>query len=309
MGTFWYASYDDITEEENPYDKVNNEDVFYQQFEMIHSLRDGLFEERHDKTDLYFLGFSSYATQDVFYKEVKYAQALMDSRFDTSGRSALLINHLKTYETEPLANSHNLKIMLDGISEHMNIEQDILFLYLTSHGSKEHNLSVDFWPLNLNDLTPELLKEHLDESGIKWRIIVISSCYSGGYIKHLEDDNTLVFTASAADKQSFGCSNENEFTWFGEAIFKFALNKNASIVDGFEQAKIYIQDKEKLEKVESSQPQLSIGKNIESKLRQYTAEIEKKHNQTSSIEIALKNSDVKKAEEIKTPENTVILNN
>ncbi len=309
MGTFWYASYDeDSAEEENPYDKVNVEDVFYQQFEMIYSLNNDLLKERQDKTDLYFLGFSSYATQDVFYKEVKYAKNLMDSRFDTSGRSALLINHLKTYETEPLANTHNLKIMLDGMSEHMNVEQDILFLYLTSHGGKKHNLSVDFWPLDLNDLTPEVLKKQLDDSGIKWRVIVVSSCYSGGYIKPLEDDHTLIFTASAADKQSFGCSNENEFTWFGEAIFKFALNKNTSFIDAFEQAKRYIQDKEKAEKVEASLPQLSIGKKIADKLNQYTAELDQKYKENKPINLAFKAINMNQTELNPLIDKTVILN-
>jgi len=309
LGTFWHASYGDTIDKDNPYDKVNVEDVFYQQYELVHSLSNALFEERQDRTDLYFLGFSSYATQDVFYKEVKYAQRLMDARFDTSGRSALLINHLETYEKEPLANSHNLKIMLDGISERMNSEQDILFLYLTSHGGEKHNLSVKFWPLKLNDLTPDILKKQLDESGIKWRILVVSSCYSGGYIKPLEDDYTLIFTASAVDRQSFGCSNENEFTWFGEAIFKFALNKNASIIDAFEQAMIYIQDKEKTQEVESSQPQLSIGKNIELKLRQYTAEIQQKYKQSSTINIALITPEQKTPEETETTQRPVHLNN
>ncbi len=274
-GTFWYSSYkEDSVSKENPYDKINVENVFYQQFDMIQSLRDGLLNERQGITDLYFLGFASYAMQDVFYKEVNYAKKIMDSRFDTSGRSAVLINNLKSLDKDPLANNHNLAFMLNGMAERMNVDEDILFLYLTSHGSKKHELTINFWPLNLNNITPEILKNQLDESGIKWRIILVSACYSGGYIKPLENENTLVFTASATDRKSFGCNNTNEFTWFGEAVFKFALNKSYSMIEAFEQAKVYIRDKEKLQQVDKfSLPQLSVGKNIKEKLYHYSTEM------------------------------------
>ncbi len=55
-------------------------------------------------------------------------------------------------------------------------------VYLVSHGSADHRLAADQWPLSLVELTPVGLKQLLDDAGIKWRIIVVSSCYSGGYI-------------------------------------------------------------------------------------------------------------------------------
>ena len=149
----------------------------------------------------------------------------------------------------------------------MDKNEDVLFLYLTSHGSREHELSVSFWPLALNDITPEKLRTMLDDAGIKWRVIVVSACYSGGFIKALENDNTLIATASAADKTSFGCSNDAEFTYFGEALFKNQLAHQHSFITAFQNAQTEISKREQAEKIEASQPQLSIGKAIQAQLQ------------------------------------------
>jgi hypothetical protein len=101
----------------------------------------------------------------------------------------------------------------------MDPDEDILMLFLTSHGSEDHELAVDFWPLELNTIKPEDLRKALDEAGIRFRVLVISACYSGGFLPALSDDNTLIMAAAAADRQSFGCANENEYTYFGRALF------------------------------------------------------------------------------------------
>jgi hypothetical protein len=106
----------------------------------------------------------------------------------------------------------------------------------------------------------------LDEAGIKWRVVIVSACYSGGYIKTLQSPNTLVATASAADKTSFGCGNEFEFTYFGQAFFKDQLNHQTSFISALKQADIEIGKREVREKKEPSKPQLSVGTGIETKL-------------------------------------------
>lgn len=73
-------------------------------------------------------------------------------------------------------------------------------------------------PLELNQIDPKWLKDALDKSGIRWKVIVISACYSGSFIPALQDDNTLIITASAADRTSFGCENEADYTYFGRAF-------------------------------------------------------------------------------------------
>jgi hypothetical protein len=40
----------------------------------------------------------------------------------------------------------------------------------------------------LVELGPCRLKQLLDDAGIKWRIIVVAACYSGGFVEPLADD-------------------------------------------------------------------------------------------------------------------------
>ncbi len=68
-------------------------------------------------------------------------------------------------------------------------------VYLASHGSRDHVLTVTMPPLEVAPLTAPALRGLLDASGIKWRIVVVSACYSGGFIDALKDDYTLVLTA------------------------------------------------------------------------------------------------------------------
>ena len=107
----------------------------------------------------------------------------------------------------------------------------------------------------------------LDEAGIKWRIIVVSACYSGGYIDPLKDDFTLVLTASATDRTSFGCGTESNATYFADALFQHALRFEDSFVKAFEQARERIAAREHEQKVSPpSDPQMFIGDEMVAKL-------------------------------------------
>jgi hypothetical protein len=144
----------------------------------------------------------------------------------------------------------------------MNRDRDVLFLFLTSHGSHDHRFSLSFWPLGLYDLTPPDLRAMLDDAGVQNRVIVISACYSGGFVDALKDPHTLVITAAAADRTSFGCSNEADFTWFGRAYFDEALRKTRSFTDAFALAAPVVAERERHEGFDPSNPQMVEGSEI-----------------------------------------------
>jgi len=106
----------------------------------------------------------------------------------------------------------------------------------------------------------------LDESGIRWRVIVISACYAGSFIDSLRDDHTIVITAAAADRTSFGCSDENEITEFGAAFYRDALPKAANLRAAFEAARTLVAEREKADNREASDPQAWFGPLLEAKL-------------------------------------------
>jgi hypothetical protein len=157
-----------------------------------------------------------------------------------------------------------------ALAETMNPAEDILFLMLSSHGSEDHKLSTDYYPLDMNDIGPREIKTILDNAGIKWRVIVISSCYSGGFIEPLIDDNTLIMTASDKDKQSFGCGHDGDYTYFGEALFGKHLKLERKFSTAFYAARKDIEARETEESIDASLPQISIGENIEKQLSLFT---------------------------------------
>jgi hypothetical protein len=150
----------------------------------------------------------------------------------------------------------------------MNREEDILVLYVSSHGSQDHQLSVDFWPLRLQAIDPPALKKALHDSGIKWKVVVVSACYSGGFVEPLKDDNTLIITASSATKTSFGCGSESDATYLAKALFDDALRNTYSFETAFELARQSIRRWEAEQGQEPSEPQIFVGPAIRDKLLQ-----------------------------------------
>ena len=134
----------------------------------------------------------------------------------------------------------------------MDGDEDVLVLFLTSHGSADFKFSLELWPIEFKTLDPATLRAILDESGIKNRVVVISACYSGGFVEKLRDDRTLVITAAAAGKNSFGCDNMAEWTYFGRAYFDEALRKTYSFTQAFELAKPLIEERERAQGSEKS---------------------------------------------------------
>jgi len=255
--------------------RINVEKIYYSQFGLVTMATRRLAHERPGTPDLYFVGFGGDAHQDVFLREVQAVRKLFDERFDTKNRSVVLINNPKTVTKIPLANSHNLLAGLDRISGMMNIDEDVLFLFLTSHGTPDV-LSVNFKPMNMNNLTAKNLKFVLDQSRIKWRVIIVSACHSGSFIDDLKNENSLIIAASHADRLSFGCSHKNDWTYFGRAYFDQALRNTFSFTDAFPSAAKKVGKWEKEQKLKPSLPQIHVGEAIKPKLREIEARLKKR---------------------------------
>ncbi len=250
-----------------------SEDVLIKQPQLLYDALTSLEDERPGVTDLYFVGFAPYAGEDVFRKDVEVARDLFDDRFDTDGRSVMLINNPNTMLDTPFATVSNLRATLSEIGDIIDPDQDVVMVYLSSHGSRDHKLSIEFPPLQLDALSPQALKEMLDDAGIKWRIIVVSACYSGGFIEPLKDDRTLIMTAAASDRTSFGCGTESAATYFGDALFQHALRFEDSFLKAFEDAKKLIAERERSEKRTASKPQIFVGPSMAAKLPKLEAEL------------------------------------
>ena len=243
-----------------------SESALYAQAELLDTAVQRLKPERPGVEDLYFVGFAPYASQDVFMKETLSIGKLLDERFDTGGRSINLISHASLADKFPIATLTSLREALQAVGERINPQEDVVLLHLTTHGSETHELSVEFYPLALQAIRPEDLRSALDDAVIKWRIVVVSACYSGGFIDALKDANTLVVTASDAKHTSFGCGDAFDFTYFSKAYYDEALRKTRSFEQAFTLAKESIRQREQKEGLEASNPQVFLGEAMKAKL-------------------------------------------
>jgi len=215
---------------------------------------------------VYFVGFAGVGKQRVFTEEIKLAAQRIADRYDSAQREVLLVNDRRDVDSHPLATVEGLKLTLKDIAARMDVEQDVLFLALSSHGSDEPTLSVSNTGMSLRDLSGSDLADALRASGVKWKVIVISACHAGAFIDALRDDNTIVLTAAAADRTSFGCSDDRDLTYFGEAFYRDALPRSATLQEAFSQATADIASRETREGVRASNPQAFFGAAMEKKL-------------------------------------------
>lgn len=243
--------------------------LLYQQPQQVSAKLARLIEHTPGEPDLYFVAFGSHGGQDVFMKEVQHATEVMTRLYGVAEQSVSLINNLSTLDETPLATVMNLQEMLKGIAAKMDVDEDILFLYVTSHGSREHVIDVSLGGIPLRGVTPATLRTALDEAGFKWRVVMISTCFSGGFIEPLKGMQTLVMTAARADLASFGCGDDSDLTYFGRAFFEHALRPGISFVEAFEVAREWVEEVETNEGLSHSEPQIASSPAIEQKLARW----------------------------------------
>ena len=86
-------------------------------------------------------------------------------------------------------------------------------------------------------LRPLHLRTSLQQAGIQTKLVIVSACFSGHFILPFSNPDTVVLTAAAADKTSFGCEPSRDWTFFGDALFNHAMRGGDSVVAAFEQAR------------------------------------------------------------------------
>ncbi len=261
---------DDLTDEPLSFDA---EAVLYDQPRLINRAIDQLTPREVGKSNLYLIAFAGDGEENVFRNEVEFVEKQFQQRFDALGHTLVLENNPETVEQYPIASLTNLKTALDAIAEKMDPQEDVLFLYITSHGSKDHEIYVSLNPLPLNQMDPDALAQALQRTPIRWKVIVISACYSGAYINALRNSTTMVITAAREDRPSFGCGVDSNITYFGKAFFVQALNQNDSFRAAFSQAQTLISDWEDRDEQEHSFPQIASTALIEEKLKAWRAGI------------------------------------
>jgi hypothetical protein len=250
------------------------EKVMYRQQKLLEAALANINPGIVDTPELFVLSFGGDSTESVFLNEVSYIQRLFEARFSAQNRVLSLANHGQTTDKIPLATATNLRVALKGLAQKMNPEEDLLFVYLTTHGSKTHELLVQQGPLPLDQIDPKSLGRALDNAGIRYQIVLISACYAGGFIEPLSSANRIIMTASNASQPSFGCGADSDITYFGQAYLVEALNQTHDFVKAFEIAERSVGEREIRMGFEPSKPQINTGAAALLQIRAWKKQIE-----------------------------------
>jgi hypothetical protein len=224
-----------------------------------------LAPQRKGTTDIYTVAVAGWSAQDVFIKEVDGALAVLERSLPIKDRTLRLVNNSGTVRTAPLATHRNLAAALHAVGQTMDKNEDILLLFMTSHGGMA-GLGLQFPGGGGAVLRAHEIKATLDSEGIRNRVVIVSACYGGVFVPPLANDDSIVLTAADALSTSFGCAPGRDWTYFGDALFKQSLQPGTDFRQAFDHARILIDAWEKLDRVPPSNPQGHFGPALVGKL-------------------------------------------
>lgn len=192
----------------------------------------------------------------VFGREAFEAGRVLSRRFDAAERTIVLAAGVG--EDAVPASPANLAIALAQVGE-LAGDEDAVVLYTTSHGSAKQGIAFNDRARGRGAISPVRLKAMLDDAGVRNRLIIVSACYSGIFVPRLADDRSVVISAAAADRSSFGCDAGNDWTYWGDALLNRAFRKSQPLAAAFAEARASVAGWEAADKFKSSNPQISVG--------------------------------------------------
>lgn len=195
----------------------------------------------------------------VFGREAREAGRVLTRRYGAGGHSITLAGTDGSADsTLPMGSPANIAAVLARVAELMDRREDVLVLYTTSHGAP-FGIVYNDGDQGFGAISPTRLWAQLSTLGIQNRLLLISACFSGIFVPLLASDRTAILTASSADRTSFGCQADSDWTFFGDATINHALRKPQPFAVAGAEAQALIGGWEGQGKLTPSQPQISIG--------------------------------------------------
>ncbi|WP_313536276.1 C13 family peptidase [Sphingomonas sp.] len=218
--------------------------------------------ERKGIVDAYVLSVAL-DSDPVFAREARESARVLTRRYDAEGHTLVLAGpDGRDGAMLPAGSITALTLALARIAELMDRQQDVLVLYVTSHGAPDAGLAYHDGDQGFGVLPPARLAELLDTLGIRNRLLLLSACYSGAFVKRLTSNTTAILTAASATRSSFGCRAENDWTFFGDALVNHALRKAQPLAEAAAEARKTINGWERAGRLDPSMPQVAIGTGV-----------------------------------------------
>lgn len=222
----------------------------------------GLQPQRAGTVDAYVVSIAL-DSDPVFGREARVAGSVLAARYGAQGRTIVLAgSDGRAPSALPRGTPETFGIALARIAELMNRNEDVLVVYTSSHGTP-FGLYYNDADNGYGAISPNRLHDLLDGLGIRNRLLILSACFSGVFVPRMQSDTTAIVTAASADRSSFGCVAENDWTFFGDAMINHALRKPQPLAAAFSEANALISGWEAQFPVRPSQPQVNIGAGAE----------------------------------------------
>lgn len=195
----------------------------------------------------------------VFGREAREAGRVLANRFDAVGRTIVLANDEGQSKADGPGSPHTLALALARMAELMDRKEDVLVLYSTSHGVPNEGLVYKDMDRGAGIISPERLAGMLQPLDFKNRLLMLQACFSGQFVPALKAPGSVVVTAAAEDRSSFGCQAGNDWTLFGDALINHALRQPLPFDVQLRRATALISAAEEEANLPASNPQISIG--------------------------------------------------
>ena len=183
--------------------------------------RDGIRE-------LYIIAFGLFGPESVFASEATKAGEILRARLPADAQLLVRFNDKRGGS----ATSASLAAALRSAGQAMDPNQGHFSGFLDLPRRARMALML-LQVVARETLSPRALRAMLNASGARYRVIIISACYSGVFARALADPRTLVITAAAPDRPSFGCEDGATWTYFGDAFFNQALRGSRTLDEAF----------------------------------------------------------------------------
>jgi hypothetical protein len=231
----------------------------YAQHRLLSGAINALKPQRPGIVDAYVL-VAGLDSDPVFGREAAQTAKVLARRFDAVGRTMVLSAGQGAADaTVPDGSPGNLEVALGAVSAKMDVKEDVLILYTTSHGAPQVGLSYRDGDHGFGWIGPRRLADLLNGVGISRRLVMLSACFSGELLPFLVNDTSVVVTAADRDQTSFGCAPGNDWTFFGDALINTALRTPQPFDTAIAQAFDLIRGWETAKHLPSSRPQFYTG--------------------------------------------------
>ncbi|MEP6983552.1 MAG: C13 family peptidase [Sphingomicrobium sp.] len=195
----------------------------------------------------------------VFSREAREAGRVLATRFDAAGHTIVLANDERSSKADAPGSPQSLSLALARAAELMDRNEDVLVLYSTSHGEPDTGLVYKDLKRGGGIISPARLAGMLNSLGFRNRLLILQACFSGQFVHALKGPGTIVVTAAAADRSSFGCEAGNDWTFFGDALVNHAFRQPLPLDIQLRRASALIAAAEGRERLTPSNPQVNTG--------------------------------------------------